>query len=73
MLESDGILEKAVSLKADNKPFVLVTVVRNELSTSAKAGAKAGAKAIVEPDGIIQGWVGGGCVHLLWLKPLIKP
>ena len=65
MLESDGILEKAVSLKADNKPFVLVTVVRNELSTSAKA--------IVEPDGIIQGWVGGGCVHLLWLKPLIKP
>lgn len=59
MLETDAVLEKAASLRAAGKPFVLVTVVRCESPTSAKPGAK----AIVEPDGVIQGWIGGGCAQ----------
>ncbi|MEM7222946.1 MAG: XdhC family protein [Pseudomonadota bacterium] len=40
-------------------PFVLATVVRTKNATSAKAGGK----AIVEQDGTIVGWLGGGCVQ----------
>jgi len=64
MLESDAILEKAASLKAAGKPFVLVTVVRCESPTSAKPGAK----AVVEADGVIQGWIGGGCAQPAVIK-----
>ncbi len=59
MLESDAVLEKAARLRAQGKPFALATVVRSEAHTSAKPGAK----AVVEPDGTIHGWVGGGCAQ----------
>jgi xanthine dehydrogenase accessory factor len=59
MFSNDAVLERAASLKAAGKPFALVTVVRCESPTSAKPGAK----AIVEPDGVIQGWIGGGCAQ----------
>ncbi len=64
MLESDTIIEKAARLKADHRPFALVTVVRCESPTSAKPGAK----AVVEPDGVIQGWIGGGCAQPAVIK-----
>lgn len=59
MLSSDAILERAAELKARGVPFVLATVVRCESSTSAKPGAK----AIVDADGAISGWIGGGCTQ----------
>ncbi len=59
MLETDTILELAASLKAAGKPFALATVVRSESHTSAKPGAK----AVVEADGTINGWIGGGCAQ----------
>ena len=40
-------------------PFVLATVVRAERPTSAKAGDR----AIVLPDGTIEGFVGGACAE----------
>lgn len=64
MLESDKVLEKAASLQSQGKPFALVTVVRCQSPTSAKPGAK----ALVEPDGIIQGWIGGGCAQPAVIK-----
>jgi xanthine dehydrogenase accessory factor len=59
MLSSDAVLEQANALKAQGIPFVLATVVRCESPTSAKPGAK----AIVDADGQIAGWIGGGCAQ----------
>lgn len=67
-IESDAILDKSAVLKAQGKPFALVTVVRAVSPTSAKPGAK----AIVEPDGIIQGWIGGGCAQPAVIKTAKK-
>ena len=59
MIESDAVLDTAHRLKAAGKPFALATVVRCESPTSAKPGAK----AVIEPDGTIHGWIGGGCAQ----------
>ena len=59
MLSSDAILERATELKNRGTPFVMATVVRCESPTSAKPGAK----AIVDADGSISGWIGGGCAQ----------
>ena len=37
------------------EPFAIATVVRAEKPTSAKPGAK----AIITPDGVLHGWIGG--------------
>ena len=58
-LQSDTVLERAGALKAEGRPFALVTVVRCESPTSAKPGAK----AIVDAEGNIEGWIGGGCAQ----------
>ncbi len=57
--ESGAILDLAARLKHDDEPFALATVVRCEGLTSAKTGAK----AVVRPDGSIEGWIGGGCAQ----------
>ena len=64
MLESDAVIARAAQLKAAGKAFALVTVVRAVSPTSAKPGAK----AVVEADGVIQGWVGGGCAQPAVIK-----
>ena len=56
---SQNVLDKAAALRAARKPFALVTVVRAEAPTSAKPGAK----ALVDADGITEGWIGGGCAQ----------
>ncbi len=57
------MLETLWSLRKEDRPFVLATVVRSEKPTSSKPGAK----AIITPDGALQGWVGGSCA-----EPTIK-
>lgn len=59
MIDSDAVLEQANRLRAEGKPFALVTVVRCESPTSARPGAK----AVVDADGNIDGWIGGGCAQ----------
>ncbi len=59
VLQSDTVLERASALKTAGKPFALVTVVRCESPTSAKPGAK----AVVDAEGNIEGWIGGGCAQ----------
>jgi xanthine dehydrogenase accessory factor len=53
-----GSLLRAGELANAGRPFVAVTVVRTEPATSARAGDR----AIVFPDGSLEGWVGGGCI-----------
>lgn len=52
-------LRRAGELAQAERPFAIVTVVRTEPSTSARAGNR----AIVFPDGGMEGWVGGGCIQ----------
>ncbi|MBA2441946.1 MAG: XdhC family protein [Rubrobacter sp.] len=51
-------LRRASELAAQERPFAVVTVVRTEPSTSASTGER----AVVLPDGSVEGWVGGGCI-----------
>ena len=51
-------LRRAGDLAGGERPFALVTVVRTEPATSARVGDR----AVVHPDGTIEGWVGGGCI-----------
>jgi len=67
-MDSDAVLEMAMRLKSAGKPFALVTVVRCESPTSAMPGAK----AVVEPDGVIHGWIGGGCAQPAVIKTVIQ-
>src|SRR5215204_6604364 len=52
-------LRRAGELALDERPFAVVTVVRTEPSTSARTGNR----AIIFPDGSMEGWVGGGCIQ----------
>lgn len=54
----------ANELKSRGEPFAAVTVVRNEAPSSGKTGDK----AIVGRDGVLKGWVGGGCVYSIVIK-----
>ena len=51
------ILELAVDLRRQHKPFVMATVVWRRGPTSGKQGST----AIVEADGTVHGWIGGAC------------
>ncbi len=52
------VMRRAGELVAAAQPFALATVVRVETPSSASAGNR----AIVRPDGRMEGWLGGGCV-----------
>src|SRR5262245_23090815 len=54
-----GLRERVDGLRADRTPFVLATVVRAERPTSAKAGDR----ALILPDGTLEGFVGGTCAE----------
>lgn len=64
MHDNDAVLSRAAERQARGEAFALVTVVRSEDSTSAKPGAK----ALVSADGVIDGWIGGGCAQPAVLK-----
>ena len=58
-MNTPGILERAAELRARRMPFTLATVVRAHRPTSARTGDR----ALVHPDGTIEGFVGGMCAE----------
>jgi xanthine dehydrogenase accessory factor len=56
-LDRSAVLVAAGRLAAEGRPFVLATVV----SVRRPASAKQGDRAVVTPDGKLEGWVGGAC------------
>ena len=62
------LLTTAARLLQQGDPFALVTVLR----VQAPASARPGDKAIVTPDGIVQGWIGGGCAQPAVLRAVRK-
>ena len=53
------VLAFAQRLHAQGQPYALVSVLR----VLAPASARPGDKAVVTADGIVQGWIGGGCAQ----------
>ena len=51
--------QRAEILRRDAEPYVMVLVVRCESPTSAKPGAR----GVVDREGVITGWIGGGCAQ----------
>ena len=41
------------------EPYVIATVIKAESPSSAKPGDK----AIISEDGVVNGWIGGGCAQ----------
>jgi xanthine dehydrogenase accessory factor len=62
------LLERAVELRTKGEPFVLATVVAYRRPQSAKPGSK----AIITQDGVVTGWVGGGCVQPIVIREAQK-
>ncbi len=60
----DEILRKAHELLNRGEPFALAVVVRREAPISGRAGDK----AIIQADGKIAGWIGGGCTQPVVIK-----
>jgi xanthine dehydrogenase accessory factor len=56
---TDTLLARADRLRTGRTPFVLATVVRAERPTSARPGDR----ALVLPDGTVEGFVGGSCAE----------
>ncbi|MCP4767539.1 MAG: XdhC family protein [Gammaproteobacteria bacterium] len=46
-------------LASDDRPLALATVIQTALSTSGNVGDK----ALVSAEGIVEGWIGGGCAQ----------
>src|SRR5205823_8345068 len=52
-----AVLNEAVALSARREPFTLATVVWRRAPSSGRVGSK----AIIRPDGSVEGWLGGAC------------
>lgn len=54
----NALFDRTAELAREERPFAVVTVVRTEPPTSASPGNR----AVILPDGSIEGWLGGGCI-----------
>ena len=61
---TQDLLQKARQLNSEGKPFVLAIVVRREAPVSVQPGDK----ALIEADGTLHGWIGGGCTRPVILQ-----
>jgi xanthine dehydrogenase accessory factor len=64
----DAFLAKASELRSAELPFAMAIVVNHESPVSAKPGDK----AIIQSDGTVWGWIGGGCVQPLIVREALK-
>ncbi|MDE2145602.1 MAG: XdhC family protein, partial [Burkholderiales bacterium] len=56
---AQDLLATALRLQQQGTPYALVTVLR----VQAPASARPGDKAVVSAEGIVDGWIGGGCAQ----------
>jgi len=64
----DQFLSKANELLAKGEAFAVAVVVRFEAPISGKPGNK----AIIQADGKLWGWIGGGCAQPVVVKEALK-
>lgn len=56
------------TLHKDKKPFVIASVINRVMPSSGKPGDK----AIIEQDGTLTGWIGGGCTRGIVMKEALE-
>jgi xanthine dehydrogenase accessory factor len=64
----DEFLDRTKALRSAELPFAIAIVVRYQPPVSGKPGDK----AVVQADGSIWGWIGGGCVQPLVVREALK-
>jgi xanthine dehydrogenase accessory factor len=64
----DEFLSEAVKLRSQGRPFAVAMVVRYQPPVSGKPGDK----AIIQADGAIWGWIGGGCVQPVVVREALE-
>ena len=64
----DDVGRKASLMQERAEPYALALVVRCESPTSARPGAR----GLVSRDGIITGWIGGGCAQPIVIEESLK-
>jgi xanthine dehydrogenase accessory factor len=64
----DQFLSRAGVLRSAERPFAMAIVIRFQPPASGKPGDK----AIIEEDGRIWGWIGGGCVQPIVIREALK-
>jgi xanthine dehydrogenase accessory factor len=64
----DAFLAKANELYSADNPFAMAIVVNYDPPVSGKPGDK----AIIQSDGSVWGWIGGGCVQPLVVREALK-
>lgn len=52
-----GLFDRIVELRGEGKAFVVATVTWRRAPSSANVGSR----AIIHPDGTVEGWMGGAC------------
>ncbi|MEZ4954151.1 MAG: XdhC/CoxI family protein [Saprospiraceae bacterium] len=57
-------LNKSNELYSGNEPFAIAFVVNRQVPSSGKPGDK----AVIQKNGVITGWIGGGCTRGIVLK-----
>ena len=67
-MSREGILIRAGRLAEEGRPYVLATVVRVERPASTRPGDR----ALVTPEGELEGWVGGACSEPIVIREALR-
>ena len=62
------VLARATELRAAGEPFALATVTWRRAPSSGRQGSK----AIIGPDGSVEGWMGGACAQPTIVKAALE-
>jgi len=60
----NAFLNKVATLHQEKSPFVIASVINRQMPSSGKPGDK----AVIEANGKITGWIGGGCTRGIIIK-----
>jgi xanthine dehydrogenase accessory factor len=64
----DEFLAKVTALRSEGSPFAVATVVRFQPPVSGRPGDK----AIIQANGQISGWIGGGCMQPIVVREALR-
>ena len=67
-MSGEDVLIRAARLSAEHRPYVLATVVR----VARPASTRPGDRALVTPDGVLAGWVGGACSEPIVIREALR-
>jgi xanthine dehydrogenase accessory factor len=67
-MSADTLLQLEQRLIEDAQPFAVVTVIRAGPPTSAWVGAQ----ALVDGEGLLHGWIGGGCSRAIVIQAALE-